>query len=175
MVTTVIVVSEVARKQIDQTIAVKVAPGGADGMAAAPAGVRVTCVGMGLINGHVHEVARTVVAVQKIGLQAVVRDVNIQVAVLIEIGGRDTSPRNNIRLHPGHGEGVILVVGENKVALGPRILVARDVHVEVTVVVEVAQGGTTTYAVGGGWQGDFNKRGAVDVAKESVFIVTVNI
>src|SRR5262249_15528607 len=88
------------------------------------------------------ELALAVVEQQVVGLQAVIRHENVEVAVLVEVGGRDAAAGLELLLGPPDLlEGAVALVAEDGVRLVAAAvtrLVAGHGQVEEAVAVEVA-------------------------------------
>ena len=129
--------SEVADKQIELAVVVEIAPRRADGMAAIETGGRTHGVaGSGLIL----ELPLAVVQPQHVRLQAIVRHIHVQVAVLIEItGGHAASAVAD--LAPRQLEGLAFLVHKQQVRIrdpSVPVFVTSDVEIDEAVAVEVA-------------------------------------
>ena len=139
LVAAVVAVREIAGKQVEVAVVVEIAPAGADGMSAAKARRG----GHGIVPGRdVLEMAGAVIEPEQVGLQAVIGHVNVNVPVIVEIGGGD-APGAVPDFAPGQLKSGSLFIHQNHVGKGRRFpnLVTADVEIDKAVVVEIAPAG----------------------------------
>ena len=131
---------EIAGEEVDVAVAIEVAKARADRVAAREAVAGRERVALG---GLVGELRVAVVDEERVRLQAVVRRVDVEVAVFVEVAGGDPA-RAAFGRARRERERLAVVVQEQErreCRLGFPVLEAADEDVDKTVVVEVADGG----------------------------------
>src|SRR4051794_9483965 len=121
-------------------VVVEVAKAGADGVAIRS---QLFVAGGAIRLGHILELALAVVEPEEVGLQAVIGDKDVEMAILVEVGRRDAAPRLAAVLgFPNFDKGSVALIAVDGVRLVALVgLVAADVEVEEAVAVEVAPDG----------------------------------
>ena len=131
---------EVAREEVDVAVAVEIAEAGADRVAALEARARGNRVALG---GLVGELRVAVVDEERVRLQPVVRRVDVEIAVLVEVARGDAA-RSALGAARRELERLAVVVQQQQRRKGRLrfpVLEATDVDIDEAVVVEVADGG----------------------------------
>ena len=133
---------EVARKQVELPVFVEISPCGPNRMASLESGGGGDDV---VFRSLVRKSAGAVVNLEEVGLEAVVRNVNVEVPVSVEVAGRDASGPV-FRLLPSQSEPLSLLVMQDQRWIGDLlspVLIASDVQIDEAIVVEVSPAGAS--------------------------------
>ena len=140
LVATTVHVCEVSGEQIDQSVIVEVAPGGTDRV---PSAESCRCGDHSECLGRFGEARLAIVGPEEIGLEAVARDIDIQVTILVEVA-RGDPPGSSLALGLCQLERLAVFIDEDLVrpgdALAP-VLVSPDIEIDESVSVEIAPAG----------------------------------